>query len=65
MLRTHDVTLTSLTSSMSPTSRFFVSEPEPFVSAGGPVLVEFHGEEIVLAKRVPPGKTKQKKNFFK
>lgn len=49
---------------MSPTSRFFVSEPEPFVSAGGPVLAGFHGEEIVLANKAPPENKKKTRKLI-
>lgn len=38
-----------LTSLISPTSRFLVSEPEPFASGGGPELVGVHGAEMVSA----------------
>lgn len=41
-----DIELTSL---ISPTSRFLVSEPEPFASGGGPELVGVHGAEMVSA----------------
>lgn len=38
-----------LTSLISPTSRFFVSEPEPLASGGGPELAGVHGAEMVSA----------------
>lgn len=44
MLKTNE-----LTSLMSPTSRFLVSEPVPLASGGGPELAGVHGEEMVSA----------------
>lgn len=53
----------SLTSLTSPTSKFFESEPGPFVSAGGPVT-GVHGDEMVLAVTTLP-ETKQNLIYFK
>lgn len=44
-----DTAFAQLTSLISPTSRFLVSEPEPFASGGGPELAGVHGAEMVSA----------------
>lgn len=54
-----------LTSLISPTSRFFVSEPEPLASGGGPELAGVHGEEMVsaAATALPVGMEKKKRQI--
>lgn len=49
-----DRSLSSSSLTSSPTSRFFESEPEPAVSAGGPELVGVHGDEILPATSGQP-----------
>lgn len=51
-----------LTSLMSPTSRFLVSDPDPLVSAGGPALTGVHGEEMVPVANVTTCKRRKNKH---
>ena len=53
-----------LTSLISPTSRFFVSEPLPLASGGGPELAGVHGEEMVSAAATALPVTKSNKKKF-
>lgn len=53
-----------LTSLISPTSRFFVSEPEPLASGGGPELAGVHGAEMVSAAATALPATKRGTNPF-
>lgn len=52
-----------LTSLTSPTSKFFVSGPGPFVSACGPVT-GVHGDVMVLDETTLPVKLNNKKNYW-
>lgn len=49
---------------MSPTSRFFVSEPVPLASGGGPELAGVHGEEMVSAAATALPVTNNAKTVF-
>lgn len=49
---------------MSPTSRFFVSEPVPLASGGGPELAGVHGEEMVSAAATALPVTKEKHTTY-